>query len=483
MAAATLVGSRFRDRVGGKASSKRIESIAVLPLQNLSHDPEQEYFADGMTDALITDLAKIHALRVISRNSVMQYKGKPKPMPQIARELNVDAVVEGTVMRSGNRVRITAQLIEAANDRHLWAETYERDLRDILTLQDQVAKTIAGEVRITLTPQEQNMLASARPVNLEAHEAYLKGRYYLNKRTEEGFRRALEYFNESTQKDHNYALGYSGLAESYVLLGEYSLVPANGAFTKARDAASKALELDDTLAEAHNALAAVKSDYDWDWPGSEREFRRAIELNPGYATAHQWYAERLSELGRHEEALAEIKRAQQLDPFSLIINAVTGDVLRTAGRDDLAIEELRATLRIDPNFAHAYFHLGLTHLRKGAFTEAIAEFQRAANLSPNVNDYKGALGYAYARAGKRAEARRVLDELKRSKRSYVSWFYVAAIYVGLDEKDQAFACLEKAYAQREPGLVVMNREPMFDPLRSDPRFSDLTRRIGTPLRD
>lgn len=472
------VGSRVLD----KSPSQHIQSLAVLPLENLSQDPEQEFFADGMTDALITDLAKIHALRVISRNSIMQYKGKHKPMLEIARELNVDAVVEGTVMRSGDQVRITAQLIEATKDRHLWAEAYERDLRDILRLQDDVAKAIAAQVEIALTPQEKLRLATARPVNLEAHEAYLRGRYYLNKRNEEGFRKANEFFGDAIQKDSNYALGYSGLADSYVLLGEYSLLTPKEAFTKAREGAIKALELDDTLAEAHNALAAVMEDYDWDWPGAEREFRRAIELNPGYSTAHQWYAELLSELGRHQEALAEIKQAQELDPFSLIISVVSADALRTAGQNDSAIDVLRNTLEIDPNFAHAHFHLGLTLLRKEAYPEAVAEFQRAVALSPNVMDYKGALGYAFARSGKPAEARKLLQELEgRSKRGHVSWFYIGAVYAGLDEKNYAFTCLERAYQLREQGLAVMKREPMFDPLRSDTRFRDLLRRMNLPV--
>lgn len=472
----------LRTRISAGARSPEIHSLAVLPLTNLSGDPEQEYFADGMTDELITDLAHISALRVISRTSVMHYKGTAKTLPQIGRELNADAVLEGTVQRSGDQVRIRAQLIYAPADRHLWAESYEGSLRDVLDLQNKVASAIAREIKIQVTPEEKTRLASARPVNLEAHEAYLKGRYYLNKRTEEGFRGAIGYFGDATQKDLNYPLGYAGLADSYILLGEYSLLPAKEAFTKAREAAAKALELDDTLAEAHNALAAVKVDYDWDWPGAESEFRRAIELNPGYATAHQWYAELLSQLGRHEEALSEIKLAQQLDPFSLIINVVRGDALRGAGQYDLAIEQLNKTLEIDPNFAHAHFHLGMTYLRKEAFADAIAEFQKAVTLSPNVTDYKGGLGYAYARAGKRAEAWNVLEELKeRSKRSYIPWFYIAGIYAGLDEKDQAIAYLEKAYARREQGLAVMKREPMFDPLRSDSRFQDLLRRMNLPI--
>jgi TolB-like protein/Flp pilus assembly protein TadD len=468
----------LRQRLVG-SPQPRIESLAVLPLENLSHDPDQEYFSDGITDALITDLAQIGSLKVISRTSSMQYKRTKKSLPQIASELHVDGIVEGTVLREGDRVRITAQLLYGPTDRHLWAQSYERSLRDVLALQNEVARAITLEIKVSLTPQEKLRLATARPVNLEAHEAYLKGRFYWNTRNEEGFRKAIEYFNEAIQKDPGYALGYCGLADSYTLLGEYSLVSASEAFPKAREAATKALQLDDALAEAHNALAAVNEDYDWDWSSADREYRRAIELNPGYATAHQWYAELLSELGRHEEALAQIKQARQLDPFSLIISVVDADALRTAGQNDLAIEQLRKILELNPNFAHAHFHLGLTQMRKGAFADAIAEFQKAVTLSPNVIDYEGALGYAYARAGQRAEARKVLTELKDgSKRKYVSWFYIAAVYAGLDEKDQAFACLEKAYQQHEQGFVVIRREPMFDPLLGDPRYKDLLRRIN-----
>lgn len=471
----------FRTRIFAGSRPPEIHSLAVLPLSNLSGDPEQEYFADGMTDELITDLAQISALRVISRTSVMHYKGTSKTLPQIARELNADAILEGSVQRSGEEVRIRAQLIYAASDRHLWAESYEGSLRDVLQLQNKVASEIARQIRIQVTPEEKARLTNARPVNLEAHEAYLKGRYYLNQRTENGFQQSVRYFEEAMQKDPSYALGYAGLADTYVLLGEYSLLPAEEAFPKARAAATKALELDDSLAEAHNALAAVKVDYDWDWPGAEREFRRAILLNPGYAMAHQWYSELLSQIGRHDEALAEIQLAEQLDPFSLIINVVYGDALRCAGQNDMSLKQLHKALEIDPNFAHAHFHLGMTYLRKEAFADAIAEFQKAVSLSPNVTDYKGGLGYAYAVAGRRAEARRLLEELKaRSKQGYVPWFYLAGIYAGLGDKDQAFANLEKAYEQHEQGLAVMNREPMFDPLREDPRYRELLRRMRYP---
>lgn len=472
---------RLRTRIFAGSHPPGIHSLAVLPLSNLSGDPEQEYFADGMTDELITDLAQISALRVISRTSVMHYKGTSKTLPQIARELNADAVLEGSVQRSGDQVRIRAQLIYAVTDRHLWAESYEGSLRDVLGLQNKVASEIARQIRIQVTPEEKTRLANARPVNLEAHEAYLKARYYLNQRTEKGFQQSVRYFNEATQEDPNDSLGYAGLADSYILLGEYSLLPAKEAFAKARTAAAKALELDDSLAEAHNALAAVKVDYDWDWAGAESEFRRAIELNPGYATAHQWYAELLSQISRHEEALAQIKLAEQLDPFSLIINVVHGDALRCAGQNDMSMEQLQKALEIDPNFAHAHFQLGMTYLRKEAFGDAIAELQRAVSLSPNVTDYKGGLGYAYAVAGKRPEAQKLLKELKaRSKQGYVPRFYIAGIYAGLGEKDQAMANLEKAYDQHEQGLAVMKREPMFDPLRSDARFQELLRRMNLP---
>jgi TolB-like protein/Flp pilus assembly protein TadD len=477
-----LNADRLRRVLFGKVQPRHIEALAVLPLQNLSRDPEQNYFAEGMTEELITDLAQIGSLRVISSTSSMQYQGTKKPLPEIARELNVDAILEGTVQRSGDRVHITAQLVDAANDQHIWAKVYDRDLRDVLALENELARSVAAEVQVQLTPGQTQRLASTPAINRDAYESYLKGRYFLNKRTEEGFRRAIEHFSEANVSDRNYALGHAGLADSYILLGEYSLLPAKEAFSKAREAATKALELDDTLAEAHNALAAVKADYDWDWPGAEREFQRAIELNPGYATAHQWYAELLSELGRDREALAEIRQAQQLDPVSLIINVVSADVLRSAGEEDLAIEQLHKTLELDPNFAHARFHLGLTQLRKGAFAEATAEFQRAAALSPKVTDYKGGLGYAYARLGKRAEAREMLDELKdRSKQNHLSWFYIAAIYVGLDDKRQAFVCLERAYEEHEQGLVVIRREPMFDPLRTEPRYQDLMRRMNFPV--
>ncbi len=464
-----------------RAHREVIDSVAVLPFANASADPSMEYLSDGITEGIINSLSGLPNLKVISRTSAFRYKKRDIEPQKAARELGVQALVTGRVIQRGDELSISAELVDAREDRQLWGGQYNRKLADVLAVQEDIAKEISEKLRLRLTREEKARMAKRPTENIEAYQLYLKGRYYWNKRTEEGIHRAIEYFSEATEKDRNYALAHAGLADSYILLGEFSLLPAKEAYAKAQEAATKALELDDTLAEAHNALATVKADYDWDWPGAEREFRRAIELNPGYATAHQWYGELLSELGRYEEALAEVKQAQQLDPLSLIINAISGRILLNAGRDDLAIEQLRKTLEMDANFAHAHWFLGQADVRKGAFTEAIAEFHRAKTLSPNITQYKGGLGHAYGRAGKTAEARKVLNEvIEQSKRRYVSWYDIAAIYAGLEEKDQAFACLQKAYEQHDAKLVNLKVAPFFDPLRSDPRFQDLLRRIGLP---
>ncbi len=458
---------------------KAINSVAVLPFANASADPNTEYLSDGISESLSNSLSQLPNLQVKSHDSVSRYKGQEIDSQKAGRELGVRAILTGRVLQRGDTISISVQLVDVQGSNVIWGAQYNRKLADILAVQEEISREIYDKLRLRLTGEEKTRLAKRPTENIEAYQLYLKGRYYWNKRTEEGFRKAIEYFSEATEKDRNYALAHAGLADSYILLGGFGLLPPKEAFAKAREAATRALELDDTLAEAHTALAGIKKDYDWDRPGAEREFRRAIELNPGYATAHFWYGELLSQLGRHEEALAEIKRAQQLDPLSLIINTVSGKFLLYAGRDDLAIEQLRKTLEMDPNFAYAHYILGQTYVRKGEFVEAIAEFQTATTLSPNFTVYKGGLGHAYGRAGKSAEARKLLDDLKeQSKRRYVSWWDFAAIYAGLGEKDQAFAFLEKAYEQR----VVMwwNRSPLFDPLRSDPRFQDLQRRSGLP---
>ena len=340
--------------------SSVIRSLAVLPFESLSSDASQDYFADGMTDELISDLGQISALRVISRTSVMTYKHARKPLPQIARELNVDAVVEGTVLRSGDQVRITAQLIEASADKHLWSQSYEGELRDTLALQNQVARAIADQIRINLNPQEQAALKNVKVVNPEAYESYLKGRYFWNKRTADGLKVALAYFNQAIDEDPKYAQAYSGLADTYALLGDwqYAVMTPKEALPKAKAAAIKALELDSTLGEAHNSLAFCFDAFDWDFDSAGKEFRRAIELNPGYATAHHWYAWHLSLLGRYDEAIAEMRKAENLDPLSLIINADLAELLVIAHSYDESIRQSRKTIEMDPNFALAHNQLG-----------------------------------------------------------------------------------------------------------------------------
>jgi TolB-like protein/DNA-binding winged helix-turn-helix (wHTH) protein/Tfp pilus assembly protein PilF len=453
-----------------------IHSLAVLPLDNLSGDASQNYFADGMTDELITDLAQISALRVISRTSVMVYKGARKPLPQIARELNVDAVVEGTVLRSGDQVRITAQLIEASTDKHLWSQSYEGELRDTLALQNRVAGAIADQIRINLTPQEQAALKNVKVVNPEAYESYLKGRYFWNKRTADSLRAALAYFKQAIEEDPNYAQAYSGLADTYALLGdwEYGVLAPNEAYPKAKAAAIKALELDNTLSEAHTSLAFSSDVFDWDWESAEREFRRAIELNPGYATAHHWYAWHLSETGRNSEAVAEMRKAENLDPLSLIISADIAEILLVAHLNDEAIEQGRKTVVMDPNFAIGHYELGQAFVQKHSYNEAIAEFHKAIELSGGSVPCTSNLAYAYAVSNKRNEAVRILKDLKTRSTGNAS--EIALMYVGLGDKDQAMKWLEKAYEEHfNPSILL---RPAFDPLRSDPHFQNLVHRIG-----
>jgi TolB-like protein/DNA-binding winged helix-turn-helix (wHTH) protein/Flp pilus assembly protein TadD len=468
----------FRSR---RHAPTAIRSLAVLPLENLSGDASQNYFSDGMTDELITDLAQISALRVISRTSVMVYKGARKPLPQIARELNVDAVVEGTVLHAGDQVRITAQLIDASTDKHLWSQSYEGDLRNTLALQDRVARAIAEEIKINLTPREQAELKSARVVNPQAYESYLKGRYFWSKRTADGLKVALAYFNQAIEEDPNYAQAYSGLADTYALLGDwqYAAMTPKEAYPKAKAAALKAVQLDSALGEAHNSLAFLLDGFDWNLDSGGKEFRRAIELNPGYATAHHWYAGHLALLGQYDEAIAEMKNAESLDPLSLIINADLAELLVLAHSYDEAIGQSRKTIEMDPNFAMAHNQLGQAYLQKHMFDQAIAELQKAVQLSGGSPMCIANLARAYTLSGKRSEAMKLLNDLKSSstaRNSHAS--EVAAIYASLGDKDEAMNWLEKGYAERfNPGVLI---RPAFDPLRSDPRFQHLVQRVGLP---
>jgi len=455
-----------------------IRSLAVLPLDNLSGDDSQNYFADGMTDELITDLAKISALRVVSRTSVMQYKNSHKPLSQIARELDVDAVVEGSVLRSGQQVRITAQLIHAPADKHLWAESYQGDLRDTLALQKKVASNIAEQIRIELTPREEAALKTTGPVNTAAYEDYLRGRFFWNKRTADSLKKAIEYFDQAIAKDANYAPAYAGLADSYALAGDwqYSLLPSTEALPKAKTAAMKALELDDNLGEAHASLAFAKDVFDWDWPSAENEFRRAIELNPGYATAHHWFAWHLAVMGRNREAIAEMRRALSLDPLSLIINADLAEQLLVTRSYHDSIEQSRKTIEMDPNFAVAHYDLGQALVQTRNYDEGIAELESAVKLSGGSPVCSSHLANAYALTGRRKDALKIVADLTKNRSDYSNASEVALVYVGLGDNEQALDWLEKAFSVRfNPSILL---RPGFDPLRSDARFQDLARRIG-----
>jgi len=455
--------------------------LAVLPLESLSGDASQDYFADGMTDELITDLGQISALRVISRTSMMTYKHVRKLLPEIARELDVEAVVEGTVLRSGERVRITAQLIRVPVERHIWAQSFEGDLRDTLVLQKSVARSIAEQIQANLNQREQAALEHSKVVNAEAYDAYLKGRYFWNKRTRDGLTKAIEYFSSAIEKNPRYAEAYTGLGDSYALSGdwEYGILSPEDAFPKAKAAVTKALELDDNLAEAHTSLAFILDLYDWDWESAEKEYKHAIALNPGYATAHHWYAWHLIVMGRNSEGIAELRKAQSLDPLSLIISADLADALCIAHLYDESVQQSRRTLEMDPNFAIAHYELGQAFERKRMLNEAIGEFKRAIELSGGNEIFDANLAYAYAASGRKEEAMKIVKDLEdRQSQHSSTGASIGLIYVGLGDKDQAMIWLNKAYQARfNPSILV---RPAFDPLRSDARFQDLLRRIGLP---
>lgn len=458
-----------------------IRSIAVLPLDNLSGDASQDYFSDGMTDELITDLAKIKALRVISRTSVMRYKGTHTPLPEIARTLKVDAIVEGSVLRSGEQVRITAQLIQVPADKHLWAESYEGNLSDTLGLQNNVARAIAEQIRIEVTPQEQAALKSVKTIAPAAYEDYLKGRYFWSKRTADGLKKAVDYFKQAIAREPNYAAAYSGLADTFALLGDwqYAVMPTKEAVPKAKAAALKALELDDSLGEAHNSLAFCLDGFDWNFDAADREFRRAIELNPGYAPAHHWYAWHLALLGHNDDALAEMRKAANLDPLSLNINSDLAELLLIAHFPDESIQQSRKTIDMDTAFPAAHNQLAQGYLAKHMYAEAIAELQKAIQLSGDSPIFVANLARAYVGTNRKADAAELLNDLKRSSvPGYPLAAEIAMVYTALGDKDQAMTWLEKAYEERfNPGVLL---RPCFDPLRSDSRFQALVRRIGLP---
>jgi TolB-like protein/DNA-binding winged helix-turn-helix (wHTH) protein/Tfp pilus assembly protein PilF len=462
-------------------AKKTRRSVAVLPLQNLSADPTQSYFADGMTDELTTDLAQFADLRVISRTSASHYRDGSKTAPQIGKELGVDALVEGSVERVGDRVRIRAQLIDCATDRHLWAQSYDRDMRDVLSMQTEAAREIAEQVRGSVSPrQPTSRTANPAPVNPDAYEAYLKGRYFWNKRTPDGLNKSIGYFGEAIAKDPSFAAAYAGLADAYSLLGS-DVLPADIANSKARANASKAIELDPNIAEGHAALALVEFYYDWNWKESEQEFRRAIELNPNYATAHQWYGYFLTAMLRFPEAVEQAEMAQQIDPLSLSINATLASRYRHAGRLDDAQRLGQRTLEMDPNFVPAHFSLGAVYEDQGSWQQAIDEYKKVIELSPDDPTALTATGYIYARTGQKAEAHRIIGQLTEiSKKHYVASFEFSAIFAGLEDANNAFLWLEKAYQKRESQMPFIQSDERFNSLHSDPRYHGLVRRLGLP---
>src|SRR6266852_3893163 len=478
----TVVLVQYR---GGAKATKQIaiKSLAVLPLKNLSGDPTQEYLADGMTEALIGRLSAIHDLRVISRTSVMHFKDTQLSVPEIAKTLGVDAIVEGSVIREGSRIRVHAQLIRGATDEHIWSEEYQREYRSILVLQEEVARSIAERTKISLTRQERVDLAPTRAVDPEAHEDYLKGRYYFNQRTADALNKSIAYFQQAISRDPSYALAYSGLADAYALLGFRGRFPSKDALSRAKAAALKAIAADDTLAEPHASLAFIAETHEWDWATAEREYKRALELNPGDARAHHWYAGYLMYVGRSEEGIAEAKRARDLDPLSLPVNNALAGRLLVAGRYNEALEQLQKTLELDPHFAPAHQTLGWAYLNKGKHKEAIHEFQQELQLSgTDDTDFVLDLGFAYAAAGKRDDARRILAKLKKQhQRGLAPSGSIAILYGALGELNQAFAWLEKAYEERDPELTYLKVPARrFEPLRHDPRFQDLLLRMGLP---
>jgi TolB-like protein/Flp pilus assembly protein TadD len=458
-----------------------IRSLAVLPLENLSKDTSEDYFADGMTEELITQLGQIRSLRVISRTSVMTYKSNRKSLTEIARELRVEAVVEGSVLRSSDQVRINAQLIAVPADRHMWAQSYAGDLRDTLALQSRVASAIAEQIRATLDPRERAVLAKSKLVNPEAYEAYLKGRYFWNKRTGDGLKKATAYFTRAIEIDPNYAEGYSGLADSYALSGDwkYGVLPGAEAFAHAKAAAAKALALDDSLGEAHASLALALDLYDWDWKAAETEYERAIELKPGYAPAHQWYSWHLIMMGRNSEAISELRKAESLDPLSLIISADIADALCVSRRYDEAVQQSKETLEMDANFAVGHFELGQAFVQKKLYDGAIAELRRAIELSGHSGAFESNLAHVYGVLGRKEEAARTLRDLEARHNENPSVAAdIALVYVGLGDPDQAMMWLNRAYEARFKASILLH--PVFDPLRSDARFKDLLGRIGLP---
>jgi len=460
------------------------KSIAVLPFENLSHDPDNAYFADGIQEEILTRLSKIADLKVISRTSTQRYKGTPTNLLEIAKQLGVAHILEGTVQKAADQVRVNVQLINAQTDSHLWAEKFDRNLADIFAVESEIATKIADTLQAKLTGSEKQAIAARPTENSEAHQLYLKGRYFLSRRTEEGLKKSVEFFNQAIDKDSGYALAYSGLADSNMYLLKLAFLRGlsrKESYERAKAAATKALELDDNLAEAHTSLALVKMEYEWEWASSEGEFKRAIQLNPGFAEAHHQYSHYLTAMGRSSESLAESLRALELDPLSLVLNGHLAWHYLYARQYDQAIQQCQKTAELDRNYPETADFRGLAYEQKGMYREAIAELQMAVNLSGNSPHIKAELGHAYAIAGETTPALDILDELKRgSTETHISSYDIAVIYIGLGRKDQAVEVLENAYQERSEWLRYVKVDPRLDPLRGDPRFEKLANQVLPP---
>src|SRR5881296_1004437 len=474
-----FVRARSTSSLSTNASSITNKSIAVLPFDNLSGDPQNAYFSEGVQDEILTRLAKIAELKVISRTSTQRFKSAPNDLRQIAQQLGVANILEGSVQKANDQVRVNVQLINALTDAHLWAETYDRKLTDIFAVETEIAKTVADVLQAKLTGSEQHVIAARPTANTEAHQLYLKGRFFWNKRTGGDLKKSIDYFQQATAADPNYALAYAGVADAYVFLPGYTAGSPQDCYPKAKAAAKKALELDDTLAEARTSLAIAIWLYDFDSFQANREFQRAIELNPNYAIAHQQYGNvTLSALGRFDDAIAEGKRAVELDPLSLVINTDLGSNYCYARRYDEAIAQLRKTLEMDPGFYIAHVVLGQALDAKGARDAAIVEYQKARTLNDDPS-VLGLLGRAYGLSGNKMEAEKILDQLKElSKQRYVAAYSFALIYLGLGDKEEALRWLEQSYQDRAGSDIGYIRvDPLLDPLRGDPRFEALAEKI------
>ena len=467
----------LRDRVFGGASQARIESIAVLPFANLSNDPKTEYLSDGITESLINSLSQLPNLAVMSRNTVFRYKGQATDSQKVGRDLHVRAILTGRLIQTGDELIISVSLEDVENSRQIWGEQYNRKLSNLVTVQQEIAGDIYGRLRPRLAGEEKKLLAKRPTENAEAYQLYLQGLFYWNKWTQADFKKAADYFSQAVQKDPGYALSYAGLADSYSLLGDAGYLPPSEAWPKAKTAAMQALDIDDSLAEAHTSLGLVKEHFEWDWAGAEKEFKRAIELNPNLATAHHWYGDYLTNMGRFDEGIAETKKAQELDPLSLIINTTMGWQFYLAGRNENAVEQLRKVLDIDPKFSPARRILEEVYAHMGKYKEAVAERERALSLSGGP-ELAASIEEDFTKSGYKGVLQSWLEGLTElSKHSYVSSYSIAESYMRMGQKEKAFEWLEKAYEEHDSGLVSLAVEPMFENIRPDPRFKEILRRM------